>query len=77
MAELGRNPVWGRKARLLLGLGVFLGQGSSGEYCGYFINLYLSLINAWTATYVLCLLLLLVSQDINVYEWLLGKDRFE
>lgn len=58
MAAVGSSPDWGGKASLLVGLGVFLGQGNSGEYYGYFINFFLSLINAWTATCMLCLLVL-------------------
>jgi hypothetical protein len=40
MASLGSNRDWGGKASLLLGLGVFLGQGDSGEYCMHVINLF-------------------------------------
>jgi hypothetical protein len=32
MAALVSGPDWGGKARILLGLGVFLGQGNSGKY---------------------------------------------
>jgi hypothetical protein len=38
MAALGSGRDWGGKARLLLGLGVFLGEGNSGEYQGIVIN---------------------------------------
>jgi len=55
MAALGSNHDWGGKAGLLLGLGVFLGQGNSGEYCGYLISLFLSLINIRKTVFILCL----------------------
>jgi hypothetical protein len=38
MAAFGSDRIGGGKARLLLGLGVVLGQGNSGEYQGIVIN---------------------------------------
>lgn len=38
MAALASDGDWGGKARLLLGLGVFLGEGNSGEYQGILSN---------------------------------------